>query len=158
VKTTFDIRDIFKLLPHRYPFLLVDKVLALEEGKQIDAIKNVTYNEPFFVGHFPEVPTMPGVLILEALAQASGILAVVTEKVEANSGFILYFAGIDQARFRKPVYPGDQLVLHSELEKHKRDIWKFRTRATVNETLVCEADMLCVLRDARRPGEAVAGS
>jgi 3-hydroxyacyl-[acyl-carrier-protein] dehydratase len=151
VKTTFDIRDIFKLLPHRYPFLLVDRVLALEEGKTISALKNVTYNEPFFVGHFPEVPTMPGVLILEALAQASGILAVVTEKVEAHSGFILYFAGIDQARFRKPVYPGDQLVLHSELDKHKRDIWKFRTRATVNETLVCEADMLCVLRDARRP-------
>ena len=151
MKTTFDIRDIFKLLPHRYPFLLVDRVLALEEGKQIDAIKNVTYNEPFFVGHFPDVPTMPGVLILEALAQASGILAVVTEKVEANSGFILYFAGIDEARFRKPVYPGDQLLLHSEILKHKRDIWKFRTRATVNETLVCEADMLCVLRDARRP-------
>ena len=151
MKTTFDIRDIFRFLPHRYPILLVDRVIALEEGRQIDAIKNVTYNEPFFPGHFPEVPTMPGVLILEALAQASGILAVVTEKVEANSGFILYFAGIDQARFRKPVYPGDQLILHSELEKHKRDIWKFRTRATVNETLVCEADMLCVLRDARRP-------
>jgi 3-hydroxyacyl-[acyl-carrier-protein] dehydratase len=129
---------------------LVDRVLTLEEGRTITAIKNVTYNEPFFVGHFPEVPTMPGVLILEALAQASGVLAVVTEKVEANSGYILYFAGIDSARFRKPVYPGDQLVLHSEIEKHKRDIWKFRTRATVGDDLVCEADMLCVLRDARR--------
>jgi 3-hydroxyacyl-[acyl-carrier-protein] dehydratase len=151
VKTTFDIRDIFKLLPHRYPFLLVDRVLALEEGKCIDAIKNVTYNEPFFVGHFPEVPTMPGVLILEALAQASGVLAIVSEHVEAHSGYILYFAGIDNARFRKPVLPGDQLLLHSDLEKHKRDIWKFRTRAMVGDALVCEADMLCVLRDARRP-------
>ncbi len=150
----FDIRDIFRFLPHRYPFLLVDRVLALDQGKSISAIKNVTYNEPFFPGHFPDVPTMPGVLILEALAQASGILAVVTEKVEASSGFILYFAGIDNARFRKPVVPGDQLVLHSELDKHKRDIWKFRTRATVSETLVCEADMLCVLRDARRPESA----
>jgi len=151
VKTTFDIRDIFRFLPHRYPFLLVDRVAALEEGRTIAAIKNVTYNEPFFVGHFPDVPTMPGVLILEALAQASGILAVVTEKVEANSGFILYFAGIDEARFRKPVYPGDQLVLHSEILKHKRDIWKFKTSATVGDDTVCEADMLCVLRDARRP-------
>jgi 3-hydroxyacyl-[acyl-carrier-protein] dehydratase len=151
VKTTFDIRDIFRFLPHRYPFLLVDRVATLEEGKSIVAIKNVTYNEPFFVGHFPQVPTMPGVLILEALAQASGILAVVTSKVEAQSGFILYFAGIDSARFRKPVYPGDQLLLHSEIEKHKRDIWKFRTRATVSDDLVCEAEMLCVLRDARRP-------
>ena len=148
MKTTFDIRDIFKFLPHRYPFLLVDRVLALDKGKSIAAIKNVTYNEPFFVGHFPEVPTMPGVLILEALAQASGVLAVVTEGVQASSGFILYFAGIDQARFRKPVVPGDQLVLHSELDKHKRDVWKFRTRATVGDALVCEADMLCVLREA----------
>ena len=157
MKTTFDIRDIFRFLPHRYPFLLVDRVLTLEEGKTVTAIKNVTYNEPFFVGHFPQVPTMPGVLILEALAQASGILAVVTEKVEANSGFILYFAGIDEARFRKPVYPGDQLVLHSEILKHKRDIWKFKTRATVGEDTVCEADMLCVLRDARRPEGAANG-
>ena len=147
---TFDIRDIFKFLPHRYPFLLVDKVTALEVGKSVTAIKNVTFNEPFFTGHFPDVPTMPGVLILEALAQACGVLACETSGVHANSGFILYFAGIDNARFRQPVVPGDQLVLHGELEKQKRDIWKFRTRATVDDVLVCEADMLCVLRDARR--------
>jgi 3-hydroxyacyl-[acyl-carrier-protein] dehydratase len=151
VKTTFEIRDILRFLPHRYPFLLVDRVLAVAEGKHIDAIKNVTYNEPFFPGHFPEVPTMPGVLILEALAQASGILAVVTEKVEAHRGFILYFAGIDHARFRKPVLPGDQLLLHSELEKRKRDLWKFRTRASVSDSLVCEADLLCVLREGGSP-------
>jgi 3-hydroxyacyl-[acyl-carrier-protein] dehydratase len=147
VKTTFEIRDILRFLPHRYPFLLVDRVLALEDGKSVVAIKNVTFNEPFFPGHFPEIPTMPGVLILEALAQASGILAVVTEKVEAHTGYILYFAGIDHARFRKPVVPGDQLLLHSQLERHKRDIWKFKTRAMVGDALACEADMLCVLRD-----------
>jgi 3-hydroxyacyl-[acyl-carrier-protein] dehydratase len=150
VKTTFDILDIFKLMPHRYPFLLVDRVTDMQEGRTITAIKNVTYNEPFFVGHFPQLPTMPGVLILEALAQAAGILAVLTSKLTADSGLILYFAGIDEARFRRPVVPGDQLLLHAELEKHKRDLWKFRTQATVGGTLVCEAGMMCVLKDPRR--------
>ena len=150
MKQNFEIRDIFKFLPHRYPFLLVDRVIAMDEGKSVVAIKNVTYNEPFFVGHFPDVPTMPGVLILEALAQTCGVLAVVTTGVQADSGLILYFAGIDNARFRQPVVPGDQLVLHGELEKRKRDIWKFRSYATVGEVVVCEADLMCVLRDPRR--------
>jgi 3-hydroxyacyl-[acyl-carrier-protein] dehydratase len=151
VKTTFDIRDIFKLLPHRYPFLLVDRITAIEPGKTIVALKNVTYNENFFTGHFPEVPTMPGVLILEALAQASGLLSVITSGIRADSGMILYFAGIDAARFKRPVIPGDQLTLHSEIIKQKRDLWKFKTRAMVGDMLACEADMLCVLKDARRP-------
>ena len=142
----FDIRDVMRLLPHRYPFLLVDRVVEHAVGERVVCIKNVTYNENFFVGHFPELPTMPGVLILEALAQASGILAVLKSGLRADSGLILYFAGIDNCRFKKPVVPGDQLLLHAQLEKQKRDLWKFRTHATVNGVVVCEADMMCVLK------------
>lgn len=142
----FDIRDVMRLLPHRYPFLLVDRVIEHAVGERVVCVKNVTYNENFFVGHFPELPTMPGVLILEALAQASGILAVLKSGLRADSGLILYFAGIDNCRFKKPVVPGDQLLLHAELEKQKRDLWKFRTHATVNGSVVCEADMMCVLK------------
>lgn len=146
----FDIRDVMRLLPHRYPFLLVDRVIEHEVGQRLVAIKNVTYNENFFVGHFPELPTMPGVLILEALAQASGILAVLKSGLRADSGLILYFAGIDNCRFKKPVIPGDQLLLHATLEKQKRDLWKFKTHATVNGEVVCEADMMCVLKNPGR--------
>lgn len=142
----FDIRDVMRLLPHRYPFLLVDRVVEHDVGKRIVCLKNVTYNENFFVGHFPGLPTMPGVLILEALAQASGILAVLKSSLRADSGLILYFAGIDNCRFKKPVVPGDQLHLHAELEKQKRDLWKFHTRAMVGSSVVCEADMMCVLK------------
>lgn len=145
-KVNFDIRDVMRFLPHRYPFLLVDRVIEHAVGERIVCIKNVTYNENFFVGHFPELPTMPGVLILEALAQASGILAVLKSGLRADSGLILYFAGIDNCRFKKPVVPGDQLLLNAELEKQKRDLWKFRTFATVNGAVVCEADMMCVLK------------
>lgn len=148
---SFDIRDIFKLLPHRYPFLLVDKVLSVEAGKSITAQKNVSYNEPFFPGHFPQMPTFPGVLMLEALAQASGILAVVTSGLRADSGMILYFAGIDEARFRRPVIPGDVVTLVSDLLKQKRDLWKFKARALVGEQVACEADLICVIKDASRP-------
>ncbi|MGB0954480.1 MAG: 3-hydroxyacyl-ACP dehydratase FabZ [Panacagrimonas sp.] len=147
-KPLFDIRDLMQFLPHRYPFLLVDRVLEHDEDSgRIQGLKNVTYNEAFFVGHFPELPTMPGVLILEALAQVSGILAVLKTGMRPEAGMILYFAGIDNARFKRPVVPGDQLVLHSELEKHKRDVWKFHTHATVDGELACEADMMCVLKD-----------
>lgn len=146
-KTTIELRDIMRLLPHRYPFLLVDRVIEHEEGDSIKAIKNVTYNEPFFVGHFPHLPTMPGVLILEALAQTSGLLAVFKSGMSADSGMILYFAGIDNCRFRRPVIPGDQLVLHSTLNKHKRDMWMFSVKATVGDELACEADMICVLKN-----------
>lgn len=146
----YDVRDIMRLLPHRYPFLLVDRIVAHEEGQSITAIKNVTYNEQFFVGHFPELPTMPGVLILEALAQASGILAVLKSGLRADGGLILYFAGIDNARFKRPVVPGDQLVLHSRIEKQKRDLWKFVTKAMVGNELAAEADLMCVLKDTSR--------
>lgn len=149
-KPFLDIYAILGRLPHRYPFLLVDRVIEHEVGQRIVALKNVTYNENFFVGHFPQLPTMPGVLILEALAQASGILAVLKSGLRADSGLILYFAGIDNCRFKKPVVPGDQLLLHAALEKHKRDLWKFKTHATVNREVVCEADMMCVLKNPGR--------
>lgn len=142
----FDIREIMKLIPHRAPFVMVDRVTEYSGGDTLTALKNVTYNEPFFPGHFPNVPTMPGVLILEAMAQASGILAVLKSGVRPESGLILYFAGIDYARFKRPVVPGDQLIFHVTLHKHKRDLWKFKTTATVGDELVCEAEMMCVLK------------
>jgi 3-hydroxyacyl-[acyl-carrier-protein] dehydratase len=145
--TLLDIPAIMKVLPHRYPFLLVDRVVELDPGKSLTAIKNVTYNEPFFPGHFPHVPTMPGVLILEALAQAAGILAVLRENKRAEDGLLLYFAGIDEARFRRPVIPGDTLALKVELLAHKRDMWKFSGRAFVGTDLAAEATLLCVLRE-----------
>jgi 3-hydroxyacyl-[acyl-carrier-protein] dehydratase len=143
---TFDIREILKLIPHRWPFVMVDRVTAYEGGDALTAIKNVTYNESFFPGHFPAVPTMPGVLILEAMAQACGILAVLKSGVRPESGLILYFAGIDNARFKRPVVPGDQLVFTVRCDKQKRDLWKFSARATVGDELACEAEMMCVLR------------
>lgn len=151
-----DIRAIMGLLTHRFPFLLVDRVIAYEKQKTLTAIKNVTYNEPFFVGHFPLVPTMPGVLMLEALAQACGLLAVLDSGVRPESGFILYFAGIDEARFKRPVVPGDQLTLHVELEKQKRNVWKFRTVARVGTETACEALMTCVLKHPDEPKSVVA--
>lgn len=149
-RTSFDICDIMRLLPHRYPFLLVDRVVSMEAGKSIVALKNVTMNEAQFVGHFPDLPTMPGVLMLEALAQASGILAVLKSGLRPESGLILYFAGIDNCRFKRPVVPGDQLMLHAELDKQKREVWKFRTRAMVGDAVACEADMVCVLKNPSR--------
>ncbi|WP_091531850.1 3-hydroxyacyl-ACP dehydratase FabZ [Fontimonas thermophila] len=147
----FDINEILELLPHRYPFLLIDRVLSVEQdGNVLTAIKNVTYNEPYFPGHFPGLPTMPGVLILEAMAQACGVLAIRKSGVRKDSGFILYFAGIDECRFKRPVVPGDQLKFRVELDKHKRDLWKFKAQATVDGELACSADMMCVLKDARR--------
>lgn len=147
----FDINEILKLLPHRYPFLLVDRVLSIEAGGNVlTALKNVTFNEPYFPGHFPGLPTMPGVIMLEAMAQACGILAVQKSGVRKDSGFILYFAGIDECRFKRPVVPGDQLRFRVELDKQKRDLWKFKAQATVDGELACSADMMCVLKDAKR--------
>jgi 3-hydroxyacyl-[acyl-carrier-protein] dehydratase len=137
-----DINAILKQLPHRYPFLLVDRVVELEKGKTIRALKNVTYNEPFFPGHFPCRPVMPGVMILEALAQTAGILAFVTAGVVPDENSRLYFVGIDKARFRKPVEPGDQIVLTATLERSLRGIWKFSTVALVDEKEVCSAEMM----------------
>jgi len=146
----FDIRDILGLLPHRYPFLLVDRIVAHDPGKTIVGIKNVTYNEHFFVGHFPQLPTMPGVLMLEALAQVSGILAALKSGLRPDNGMIIYFAGIDNARFKRPVIPGDQVMLHARLDKQKRDLWKFTTKAMVGDELACEAEMLCMLKGTTR--------
>lgn len=138
-----DLDEIRRLLPHRYPFLLIDRVLELESGKRVRALKNVTSNEDFFNGHFPGRPIMPGVLILEAMAQACGILASECAPSGPEQGTILVFAGIDNARFRRPVVPGDQLIFECELQRQKRDIWKFASKATVDGDLVSSADMMC---------------
>lgn len=144
--TLFDIRDIMGMLAHRAPFLLVDKVVEYEKGVALTAIKNVTYNEPFFQGHFPQVPTMPGVLILEALAQACGLLTSQETGIRAESGVLFYFAGVDNARFKRVVAPGDQLRLHVRIDKVRRHLWRFNTRATVDGELACEADLMCVFK------------
>ena len=145
-QTIFDIRAIMGMLAHRSPFLLVDKVIAYEKGKSLVAIKNVTYNEPFFTGHFPNVPTMPGVLILEALAQTCGLLTSQETGIKPESGVIFYFAGIDNARFKRIVVPGDQLSMEVSIDKIKRNLWRFKARATVDGELACEADLMCVFK------------
>ena len=141
-----DIYKIREILPHRYPFLLVDRVVEYTLGKKLKAIKNVTINEPFFQGHFPERPVFPGVLILEALAQASALLASQSVEEEINESIIFLFAGIDKARFKKPVEPGDQLVLEVEQTNYKRLIWKYSTRATVDGKLVASAEVMFTYR------------
>ena len=137
-----DMQAILERLPHRYPFLLVDRVLELHKGKSIRALKNVTYNEPFFPGHFPGRPVMPGVMIIEALAQAAGILCFVTGGVIPDHNTRFYFVGINNARFRRPVVPGDQLVLTAQLERSLRGIWCFSTVALVGEQEAAHADMM----------------
>ena len=141
-----DIHKILKQLPHRYPFLLVDRVLELDKGKRIKALKNVTINEPFFEGHFPNRPVMPGVLMLEALAQASALLSVDALGASPDDKMIYYFAGMDAVRFRRPVEPGDQLILEAELLRMKAGIFKFKTRALVGEELAVEAELTCAVR------------
>lgn len=137
-----DIVGILRQLPHRYPFLLVDRVLECEPGKSIRALKNVTFNEPFFPGHFPHRPVMPGVMMIEALAQAAGILAFVTAGVVPDDDTRFYFVGIDDARFRRPVEPGDQLVLTAQLERSFKGIWRFGTAAFVDGQEACSATMM----------------
>jgi 3-hydroxyacyl-[acyl-carrier-protein] dehydratase len=146
MSTTMDIHEILRRLPHRYPFLLVDRVLELEKGKRIKAIKNVTANEQYFVGHFPHRPVMPGVIMLEALAQASAILAFDNIGVLPDETNVFYFAGIDGARFKRPVEPGDQLVLHSNLDRSKGGLVKFSAQATVDGQVVVEAGLMCTMR------------
>ena len=143
---SMDIHRILECLPHRYPFLLVDRVMSCDPGKRIVAIKNVTINEPFFAGHFPHHPVMPGVLIIEALAQAAAILALKTGDQKADDTSIYYFAGIDNARFKKPVTPGDTLELNVEVKRVTRGIWCFSAHARVAGQLVAEADLMCTLR------------
>jgi 3-hydroxyacyl-[acyl-carrier-protein] dehydratase len=138
-----DINQIMKLLPHRYPFLLVDRVLEFTPRQSITAIKNVTINEPFFQGHFPDFPVMPGVLIIEALAQTAALLTFTEEKADDA---VYYFAGIDGARFKKPVLPGDQLVMVATYQREKAGIYKFHVRATVDGELAAEADITCAVR------------
>ncbi len=141
-----DIHQILELLPHRYPLLLVDKVLTCEPGKRIVAIKNVTINEHYFAGHFPHHPVMPGVLIIEALAQAAAILTFKTHDHKADDNSVYYFVGIDKARFKKPVLPGDTLELHAEIRRFARGIWWFSARAKVKDQVVTTADLMCTLR------------
>ncbi len=141
-----DIHEILKQLPHRYPFLLVDRVLEVEKGKSIKALKNVTINEPFFVGHFPHRPVMPGVLMLEAMAQVAALLAFDTLGVTPDNKTIYYFAGIDGARFKRPVEPGDQLVMDVTLERMKAGIFKFKGTTRVGEEIACEAELMCTMR------------
>ena len=145
-QAVMDIHQILNQLPHRYPILLVDRVLSLTKGERIVAIKNVTINEPFFTGHFPHRPVMPGVLILEAMAQAAALLSFATEGVTPDDKTVYYFAGIDGARFKRPVEPGDQLILHAELDRMRSGIFKFKARAMVGEELAVEAELICTMR------------
>ena len=142
-----DIHQILKSLPHRYPFLLVDRVLEIEKGKRIRAVKNVTINEPFFEGHFPHRPVMPGVLMIEAMAQAAALLSFDMLGIPGlDENTVYYFAGIDNARFKRPVEPGDQLILEVEIDRHKAGIFKFRGKAFVGTELAAEADLMCTMR------------
>ncbi|MEY3613856.1 MAG: 3-hydroxyacyl-[acyl-carrier-protein] dehydratase FabZ [Pseudomonadota bacterium] len=141
-----DIHKILKQLPHRYPILLVDRVLELEKGVRIKALKNVSINEPHFLGHFPHRPVMPGVLMLEALAQAAALLAFDTLGETPDDQTVYYFAGIDGARFKRPVEPGDQLILEVELDRMKAGIFKFKARAKVGDEIATEAELMCTMR------------
>jgi 3-hydroxyacyl-[acyl-carrier-protein] dehydratase len=141
-----DIHKILKQLPHRYPILLVDRVLELEKGVRIKALKNVSINEPHFQGHFPHRPVMPGVLMLEALAQAAALLAFDTLGETPDDQTVYYFAGIDGARFKRPVEPGDQLILEVELDRMKAGIFKFKARAKVGDEIATEAELMCTMR------------
>lgn len=141
-----DINEIKQRLPHRYPFLLVDRVVELEEGKRILAYKNITANEDVFNGHFPNTPIFPGVMIIEAMAQAAGVLGFVTENKYADENALYLFAGVDNVRFKRQVIPGDRLMLEAEIDSVKRTIWRFKCRATVDGELACEATILCALK------------
>jgi 3-hydroxyacyl-[acyl-carrier-protein] dehydratase len=144
---SMEIKEILKYLPHRYPFLLVDRVVSCEPGKKIVAIKNVAISEPFFQGHFPENPVMPGVMILEALAQAAAILSFKTFNHVSTENLLYYFVGIDRARFKKPVVPGDVLALEVTMLRQVRGIGKFGARALVEGSVVAEAELLCTLKE-----------
>ena len=141
-----DIQEILEYLPHRYPFLLIDRVLAIDPGRSLTGLKNVSFNEPFFLGHFPQRPIMPGVLILEALAQAAGLLAFDAMGKVPDENNIYYFVGIDGARFKRPVEPGDQLILEITIDRVRGGIWKFKGVARVGEEVACEAELMCTMR------------
>ena len=142
--SSLDIHEVMKHLPHRFPFLLIDRVVSHVPGESLVALKNVTINEPFFTGHFPHRPVMPGVLILEAMAQATGILAFISTQTLPDENSLYFFAGIDKARFRKPVEPGDQMIIEVQLLRQKRNLWKFKGQAKVDGQLVTEAELSAV--------------
>ncbi|HWQ39061.1 MAG TPA: 3-hydroxyacyl-ACP dehydratase FabZ [Burkholderiales bacterium] len=141
-----EIQEIMRHLPHRYPFLLIDRVVSCDPGREIVALKNVTINEPFFAGHFPHYAVMPGVLIVEAMAQASAILAFKSFDLKSDANSVYYFVGIDEARFKKPVVPGDQLTIRAQVVRNLRGIWKFTAQALVGEVLVSEAQLMCTMK------------
>ncbi|TFV99511.1 3-hydroxyacyl-ACP dehydratase FabZ [Oxalobacteraceae bacterium OM1] len=145
---TLDINQIKEYLPHRYPLLLVDRVLEWESGKTITAIKNVTANEEFFNGHFPHKPVMPGVLMIEALAQTAALLSFLTMGQKPDSNSVVYFVGIDGARFKRPVEPGDQLRMQVEILRTARGIWKYKAQGTVDGQVAVEAELMCTMRSA----------
>lgn len=142
-----EIKEIKEFLPHRYPFLLVDRVLELEVGERILAYKNITANEEVFNGHFPQAPIFPGVMIIEAMAQAAGILGFKTVNKKPDEKTLYLFAGVDGVRFKRQVVPGDRLMLEASIESVKRNIWRFNCRSTVDDKLACEARLLCALQE-----------
>jgi 3-hydroxyacyl-[acyl-carrier-protein] dehydratase len=143
---SMDIKKNLEYLPHRYPFLLVDRVLSCDPGKTIVALKNVTINEPFFQGHFPNYPVMPGVLIIESMAQAAAILTFHSEQAKPDKHSVYFFVGIDNARFKKPVVPGDTLRLQVGITRHVRGIWKFAAQAWVGDAMAAESEIMCTVR------------
>ncbi len=150
---SLDITQIKEYLPHRYPLLLVDRVLDWESGKSITALKNVTANEEFFNGHFPHKPVMPGVLMVEALAQSAALLSFLTMDLKPGDNNVVYFVGIDGARFKRPVEPGDQLVMQVEILRISRGIWKYKAQGTVDGQTAVEAELMCTMRSVAEPGQ-----
>ncbi len=145
-----DVRKVMEFLPHRYPFLMIDRVVEYEVGKRLVALKNVSYNEPQFTGHFPHNPIFPGVLILEALAQATGLLSMKTLTDQGENFGEYYLVGVDNARFKRSVVPGDQLMVEVLYKKHRRNIWSFETKATVDGELVVRADIMCASKESTK--------
>jgi 3-hydroxyacyl-[acyl-carrier-protein] dehydratase len=143
---SMDIHEILEHLPHRYPFVLIDRVVSMELGKEITAIKNVSINEPYFPGHFPYHPVMPGVLIVEAMAQAAALLSFKTMNAKPTDDSVYYFAGIDNARFKKPVSPGDQIYFNVHIDRVLKGIWKYKGVARVDNAIVAEVEMMCILK------------
>jgi 3-hydroxyacyl-[acyl-carrier-protein] dehydratase len=150
---TLDINQIKQYLPHRYPLLLVDRVLNWESGKNITAIKNVTVNEEFFNGHFPHKPVMPGVLMIEALAQTAALLSFLTMGLKPDDNSVVYFIGIDGARFKRPVEPGDQLKMDVEILRNARGIWKYKAVGSVDGQIALEAELMCTMRSINDPAQ-----
>ncbi len=145
-----DVREVMKFLPHRYPFLMIDKIIEFEVGERLVAVKNVTINEPHFTGHFPHNPIMPGVLILEALAQATGLLSMKTLTAQGKDFGEYYLVGVDNARFKKSVVPGDQLIIEAICKRNKRNIWSFSASAKVDGELIVSADIMCASKESTK--------